>query len=241
VAVAAAAHGLDVLQPDRLNDALPEIAGLAPTTIVVCAYGALVREPLLSGYEILNVHPSLLPRWRGAAPIERALMAGDAETGVTIMRLTAGLDTGPIGIQRAEAIRPDDTYGTLAPRLAALGAELLLDALAGSPAYVEQPEDGVTYAEKITPADRILDPARSPTELERRVRALDPHIGARVGELRVLRARTTDDATPEPGELAAHDGRLLLGAAGGALELLGVQPPGGRPMEAAAYLRGHAV
>ncbi len=189
---------------------------------------------------MLNVHPSLLPRWRGAAPIERALMAGDPETGVSILRLTAGLDSGPICAIRAEPIRPQDTYGTLAPRLAELGAQLLLESLDGPAEFVPQTEDGLTYAEKIGPGDRRLDPARPPEELERIVRALDPHIGARIGELRVVAARPTDDAVP-PGELHARSGRLLFGAAGGALELLRVQPPGGRPMEAADYLRGHAV
>jgi methionyl-tRNA formyltransferase len=243
--VAAAQLGIDLLQPAELNDALEPVAAIAPTAVCVCAYGALVREPLLSAYEMLNVHPSLLPRWRGAAPIERALMAGDPETGVSILRLTAELDSGPICAQEAEAIEPDDTYGTLAPRLAAIGARLLVASLDDAPAFAPQAADGVTYAEKITPADRILDPARPPEELERVVRALDPHIGARIGDLRVIEARVVppDDGTrPLPaGELAGADRRLLLGTEQGALELLRVQPPGGRPMGAADYLRGHAV
>jgi methionyl-tRNA formyltransferase len=233
-----------------LNDALDRIAAIAPSAVLVCAYGALVREPLLSDYEILNVHPSLVPRWRGAAPIERALMAGDAQTGVSIIRLTAELDSGPIYVQAAEPIAPEDTYGTLAPRLARLGGRLLLETLEDPPPLTPQPEDGITYAEKIAPTDRMLDPARTPAELARVVRALDPHIGARIGELRVLAARPAPDPDPaaedpgdppRPGTLAAHHGRLVLGAAGGALELLRVQPAGGRPMEAADYLRGHAV
>ncbi len=240
VAVAAAELGIPLLQPAQLNDALEEVAAAAPTAVCVCAYGALVREPLLSAHQMLNVHPSLLPRWRGAAPIERALMAGDPETGVSILRLTAGLDSGPICARRAEPIRPEDTYGTLAPRLAELGAELLLDSLDGPAEFVPQTEDGLTYAEKIGPDDRLLDPARPPEELERIVRALDPHVGARVGELRVIAARPTDEAVPA-GELAVRAGRLLYGTTGGALELRRVQPPGGRPMEAADYLRGHAV
>jgi methionyl-tRNA formyltransferase len=247
VAVAAAELGIEVLAPEQLNDVLDRLVALAPTGVVVCAYGALVREPFLSAYEILNVHPSILPRWRGAAPIERAMMAGDERTGVSIIRLTAGLDSGPVCAQVSETITRQDTYGTLAPRLAALGAEILLASLSGSPEFVEQPEDGVTYAEKITPADRDLDPIREPAELERVVRALHPHIGARIGDLRVLDARVappdlTDPAGhPPAGQLAGAGGRLVYGAAGGALELLRVQPPGGRPMEAADYLRGHAV
>jgi methionyl-tRNA formyltransferase len=234
-----------VLQPNALGDALPRSDALAPDGVIVCAYGALVREPLLSAYEILNVHPSLLPRWRGAAPIERALMAGDPETGVSIIRLTAGLDSGPICAVEALPIAPGDTYGTLAPRLAELGARLLLDSLDGPRTFTEQTDDGLTYAEKIGPEDRTLDPARTPAELARVVRALDPHIGARIGDLRVISAVPADPpeaaGAPDPGELAAHGGRLVYGAAGGGLELLRVQPPGGRPMAAADYLRGHAV
>ena len=131
---------------------------------------------------MLNVHPSLLPRWRGAAPIERALMAGDTVTGVTIFQITAGLDSGPIALLRHEPIRPDDTAGTLAARLAPLGAHLLVEALdgheAGALELTEQPEEGVTYADKIDPAERRLDPGRPAEELERVVRALTPAIGA---------------------------------------------------------------
>ena len=212
---------------------------------MICAYGALIKEPLLSAYEMLNVHPSLLPRWRGAAPIERAIEAGDEETGVTIMRPTAELDAGPVCLQRAESIAPDDDYGSLAPRLAALGGELLVEALDTQPPFREQPDQGVTYAEKIEPADRRLDPARPADELERRVRALTPHIGAyvelddgeRLGVRRAALAPAADDVPPGALERARR-ARLLYGAAQGALELLEVQPPGKRPMDAAAWLRG---
>ena len=146
----------------------------------MCAFGALIKEPLLTDFEILNVHPSLLPRWRGAAPVERAIMAGDEQTGVAIMRLTAGLDSGPVCLMQAEPIEPDDDYGTLAARLEGLGATLLVRALDERPPFVEQSEEGVTYAEKITAADRTLDPA-APAEVNVRiVRALHPHIGARL-------------------------------------------------------------
>lgn len=259
VARAAAELGLDLLQPERLGDAADEIAGVQPAIVCVCAYGALVREPLLSTYEILNVHPSLLPRWRGAAPIERAIIAGDTQTGVSIIRLTAGLDSGPIAVQEAEPIAPDDTYGTLSARLAELGSRLLIGVLDGPRTYVEQTDDGLTYAEKITPADRVLDPARPAAELARIVRALDPHIGSRIdvpilaGGLGVQAAGVVaagrGSGTAEPsrvdapaeGELAVRDGRLLYGTSDGALELLRVQPPGGRGMTAADYLRGHAL
>jgi methionyl-tRNA formyltransferase len=242
---AARALGFELIQPESVNseEARERIAAAAPEAVCICAFGALIKEPLLSDYEMLNVHPSLLPRWRGAAPIERAIEAGDEETGVTIMRPTAELDAGPIYLQRGERIAPDDDYGSLSPRLAELGGELLVEALDRRPEPAEQGNEGVTYAEKIEAADRRLDPARPADELERRVRALTPHIGAWVGllggeRLGVRRAVAVGDGPP-PGELAAMDGRLLFGTAAGALDLLEVHPPGKRPMEAAAYLRGH--
>jgi methionyl-tRNA formyltransferase len=246
VAQAARGLGIDLAQPESVNsqDGRERIAGHQPGLVVVCAFGALIKDPLLSEHMMLNVHPSLLPRWRGAAPVERAIMAGDPETGVSIMRVTAGLDSGPVALREAEPIHEDDTYGTLAPRLAAQGGELLVRALDGWPLpLTEQDDNAATYAEKIEAADRILDPGRAPDELERVVRALHPHIGARVAlpgdeALRVHEAAPAP-AGPAPGELAASDGRLLWGCAGGALELRVVQPAGGRPMDAAAYLRGH--
>jgi methionyl-tRNA formyltransferase len=242
VAEAARALGLELDQPESVNEeqARARIAAARPDELVVCAYGALIKEPLLSEQPLLNVHPSLLPRWRGAAPVERAIMEGDEETGVSIMRLTAGWDSGPVCLTGSEPIAPDDTYGTLAVRLQTLGADLLLRALDERPDFVEQPEDGVTYAEKIGPGDRTLDPAAPPEVNERVVRALSPHIGARVALpdgsfLGVLRAAVREPGSAGP--LHAAEGRLALGG----LELLEVQPAGGRAMEAAAYLRGHGL
>jgi methionyl-tRNA formyltransferase len=277
VATAARALGIALEQPQNVNEprARALIAGALATspidasddgeqpsvshrTIVVCAFGALIKEPLLSEHELLNVHPSLLPRWRGAAPVERAIMAGDAQSGVSIMRLTAELDSGPVCLAGVEPIRADDTYGSLAARLEQLGGELLVRAMDERPPFVEQSQEGITYAEKLAPADRLLDPALPAVELERVVRALYPHIGARTvladeTLLGVQRAalleeqdpayvRTLPDGdSPEQRDLgpSVRDGRLLLDCTPGVLELLVVQPPGGRAMEAAAYLRGH--
>ena len=249
VAVTARALGISVDQPEDVNDAAARarIASFAPDAVCVCAFGALVKEPLLSDYAMLNVHPSLLPRWRGAAPIERAIMAGDAETGVAIMRVTAGLDSGPVCLLEREPINGEDTFGSLAKRLERVGGDLLVRALDEQPAWVEQDEASVTYAEKIGPEDRRLDPSRPAAELERIVRALTPHVGARLelpdgSVLGVAGARVVPAPTAVPaGALAEAEGRLLLGCGDGVLELTSVQPPGGRAMDGGAYLRGHGL
>jgi methionyl-tRNA formyltransferase len=248
-AVAARELGIEVLQPQSVNDdeARAAIASARPEAVCVCAFGGLLREPLLSEHLTLNVHPSLLPRWRGAAPVERAIMAGDVETGVSIMRVVEALDAGPVCARRAEPIHRDDTYGALAPRLQRIAGDLLVEALDDRPPFADQDEAHVTYAEKIGPAERVLDPARTPAELERVVRALTPHIGARIDRdgaeplgvcAATIRADVRDVA---PGALATRDGTLLFGAAGGALELREVKPAGGRAMPAGAFLRGHAL
>ncbi len=206
--------GIPVTQPARLDETV-ELEG---DTVVVCAYGLLIPNALLERALWLNVHPSLLPRWRGAAPVERALMAGDEETGVTIHRTVEALDAGPVAAERAFAIAPDDDAGAVYAHAAEVGAELLRDVLARpEPTFVPQPEEGVTYAEKIRVEDRELDPAAPAQELVNRVRALSPHIGARLGDLIVWRARVGE---------------------GGAFEPVEVQPAGGRRMAHDAYLRG---
>jgi methionyl-tRNA formyltransferase len=247
VADSARSLGLPLAQPESVNE--PEVlaqildAG-AGAPAIVCAFGALIREPLLSGVELLNVHPSLLPRWRGAAPVERAIMAGDAESGVCIMHVTAGLDEGPVALLAREPISAQDTYGTLAARLERAAAGLLVTALLDGPLeFRPQAEQGATYAEKITAADRLLDAAQRAVVLERQVRALTPHIGARAqlagGELLGVAQAQIVDGAPGPG-VQIVDGRVLFGCSDGALELLRVRPPGGREMSGADYARGRA-
>jgi methionyl-tRNA formyltransferase len=247
VADAARLLGLELYQPESVNseEALERVGLARPDSVCICAFGALIKDPLLSAYPMLNVHPSLLPRWRGAAPIERAIEAGDAETGVTIMRPVAELDAGPICLQRPLAIAPDDDYGSLGRRLAELGGELLVETLDDSPECHEQPSEGVTIAPKIEPEDRRLDPELSAAQLARRVQALTPHVGTYIelpdGERLGVRRAAAATGGAGPGEVSVQDGRLLYGTTDGALELLEVQPAGGRAMDAAAYLRGHAA
>jgi methionyl-tRNA formyltransferase len=253
VARAARELGLALAQPERVNEpaSVDEVAAAEPSVVVVCAFGAIIGEPLLSAHEVLNVHPSLLPRWRGAAPVERAIMAGDAHTGVSIMRVTAGLDAGPVCAAAAEPIRDEDTYGTLASRLSARGGELLVEVLNRRARgeeldFSEQDDADATYAEKISAEDRVLDPLLPAAEVERVVRALEPHIGARAAipdgtMLGVHRAAIAADAGGARPGVLARDGRLLFACSPGEVELLRVTPPGGREMDGAAYLRGHGL
>ena len=243
VAEAAGALGLPLAQPDSVNSdaARAQIAAARPDEVVICAFGALIREPLLSKHPMLNVHPSLLPRWRGAAPIERAIEAGDERTGVCIMRPVAEMDAGPVCLAAEVPIHPDDDYGSLSRRLAELGGELLVRALDERPECREQPAEGITEAPKIGAEDRRLEPDGDPEALARRVRALHPHVGAWIelpnGERLGVRRAAARDEGAAPGVIVSRDGRLLYGR----LELLEVQPAGGRPMEAAAWLRGQGA
>ncbi len=250
-AEAARELGIELLQAEDVNDeaARERIAAARPRAVVVCAFGQLIREPLLSQHPMLNVHPSLLPRWRGAAPIERAIMAGDARTGVCVMKLTAGLDSGPVALTAETPIGADTEFEALSSTLAGLGGELLVRALeleaAGKLELTEQDEAEATYAEKIEADDRRLDPARPAVELAAVVRALTPHIGAYLetadGErLGVRRARAVD-VSVRTGAVKSEWGALLVGCCRGALRLEVVQPPGGKPMPVDAYLRGHPL
>jgi methionyl-tRNA formyltransferase len=250
-AAAAAELGIELLQATNVNEGavLERIRAANPTAAVVCAFGQLIREPLLSELPILNVHPSLLPRWRGAAPIERAIMACDSRTGVCVMRLTEGLDSGPVALRTEVPLSPDEDYEALSAKLATLGGDLLVRGLellaAGEIEFEQQDEGQATYAEKIDPAERRLDPSRPASELAATVRALTPHIGAYLeiagGErLGVRRARAVD-VSVRTGNVKSEWGALLVGCCRGALRLEVVQPPGGKPMAVDAYLRGHSL
>ena len=247
----AAELGIELLQAENVNDeaARERIAAAAPRAVIVCAFGQLIREPLLSQYPMLNVHPSLLPRWRGAAPIERAIMAGDARTGVCVMKLTEGLDSGPVALRSEVPIGADADFEALSATLAGLGGELLVRALnlqaEEALVFEEQDEAGVTYAEKIDSAERRLDPGRPATELAATVRALTPHVGAYLesadGERLGIRRARAVDVSVKTGAVKSEWGALLVGCCRGALRLEVVQPPGGKPMPVDAYLRGHTL
>ncbi len=243
--------GIELLQAEDVNDeaTVERIRSTSPEAVAVCAFGQLIREPLLSEWPLFNVHPSLLPRWRGAAPIERAIMAGDERTGVSVMQVTAGLDSGPVALLEEIRIGPEDDFESLSAKLATLGGEMLVGAFdrqeEGTLEFGEQEEDEATYAEKIEADERRLDPSRPAIELARKVRALTPHVGAYL-ELRekeplgVRRARAVE-VSVRKGEIRAEWGALLLGCGRGALRMEVVQPAGGKPMAADAYLRGHPV
>lgn len=207
--------GIPVLQPERPEPGLE----LGADTVIVAAYGLLIPESVLEERLWLNVHPSLLPRWRGAAPVERMLMAGDVETGVTIHRTVKELDAGPIAAQRAFPVGVQDDAGSIYERSAALAVELL-DSVLPDPEFTPQEDEGATYADKITAADRELDWTRPPEELLNRIRALSPHIGARG----VVQGRP----------VTVWKARV----AGNRLELLEVQPDGKRRMTYEEFLRG---
>ena len=247
-AVQAAAErlGLPVLGPASLRRdqaAQAQFASLGLDAAVVAAYGLLLPPPMLEapGRGCLNIHASLLPRWRGAAPIQAAILAGDAESGVTIMQMDAGLDTGPMLLQESVPLDGRSTAAWLHDRLAELGARLVVRALAEEPAAQAQPSEG-TYAPKLTRESGRLEWRRSAVELDRQVRALNPWPGTWTtleGEfLKVI------EAVPEPGAGAAGevlDAGLLVACGEGALRLLRVQRPGRSPLPASALLRGRPV
>jgi methionyl-tRNA formyltransferase len=246
----ALARRLPLEQPATLKDnaALAPLRAARPEALVVAAYGLILPQAALDVAPLgaLNIHASLLPRWRGAAPVQRALLAGDRETGITIMKMDAGLDTGPMMAQRGIAIAEDDDAQTLHDRLAALGAEMIVAALAelaaGGGKFVAQPAEGATYAHKLAKREAQLDWRRPCTELERQVRALRPAPGAQCalrGEvLKIWRARCSD-ARGEPGTvLGAGPEGVLIGCGSGALNVTELQRAGGKRLTVADFLHG---
>jgi methionyl-tRNA formyltransferase len=250
---AAERRGVPVLQPTTLKDEAVQarLTALAPDALVVVAYGLILPQAVLDIPRLgaLNVHASLLPRWRGAAPIQRALLAGDRETGVCIMQMAAGLDTGPVLLSEAVPIAPDETAGTLHDKLAPLGARLLvaaLDGLArGTLRPTPQAAEGVTYAAKIEKHESRIDWTRPAVEIERRVRAFDPAPGAaariRGAEVKIWRAALVA-ARGAPGEVVGvgPDG-IVVACGEAALRLEALQRAGGKRLAAAAFQRGFPV
>jgi methionyl-tRNA formyltransferase len=248
---AALAAGIAVEQPQTLRDAgaRARLAALAPDLLVVVAYGLILPRAVLAIPRLgaWNVHASLLPRWRGAAPIQRAILAGDTQTGVCLMQMEAGLDTGPVLLQRSAPIAPDDTGGTLHDRLAALGGDVLAEGLArvagGSlPAPVEQASTGVTYAHKLDKAEARLDWHESAQVLARKVRAFDPWPVAEAlvdGErLRLWDAEAVDApaAAPPGSVVASHVEAVDFATGEGVLRVRALQREGGRRIRARDWL-----
>ena len=242
--------GLPVFQPARLSrpEAIEQLRDWQPDLIVVAAYGQILKPQVLQlpPYGCLNVHASLLPRWRGAAPVAYAIWHGDKETGVTIMLMDEGLDTGPILSQRKEPIHPDDTAATLGERLAHLGATLLVETiplyLAGEIRPQPQDEGKATYAPRLKREDGLLDFTRPAEELARQVRAFDPWPGTftwwKGKRLKVLKARAVDLDSPGPGVPLVVEGHPAVGTGRGVLLLEWVRPEGRKAIEGPAFLRG---
>jgi methionyl-tRNA formyltransferase len=253
----AQAHGIEVRQPQKISGEEEILRGDAPDAMIVIAYGLLLPPSILAipRHGCLNVHASLLPRWRGAAPIPRAIEAGDAETGVCIMQMEAGLDTGPVLLSAPVEIAPEDTGGTLHDKLAALGARLIVTALEtvsrGAAQATPQPAEGVTYAHKIDKAEARIDWTRSAVEIERQIRAFNPFPGAlarlRGDDIKVWRARTASTSpvpagSGSPGAILRVDDEGIEVACGvGTLRLTELQRAGGKRLSADAFLRGCAV
>lgn len=245
-------HGLPIYQPASLRDesAIASLHALQADLLVVAAYGQILPRAVLEAPRLgaINVHASLLPRWRGAAPIQRALMAGDRETGITIMRMVERLDAGPILLARGTPVRPDDTGGSLHDRLADLGASCLLETLhlfaAGTPPAVDQEEALVTYARKLERSDREIDWQRPAHDLERQIRALNPAplATALLGTIQAnILSATAAPALPDasPGQLALDGDRLRVATGAGALEILSLQPAGKKLMQAREFINGY--
>lgn len=248
VKVEAERLGLDVATPESADDLSDVLRTVGPLDLaVVVAYGRILRPTALGipAQGMLNLHFSLLPRWRGAAPVSRAIMAGDPMTGVTIFRLDEGLDTGPVLTAQAIDIELEETAGALTSRLANLGGRLMAEVvpgyLAGEIDLVAQSDEGMTYAGKIEPGERVIDVSGNLRDEVNRVRALSPTPGATLaidGEThQVLEARPASHA-PTPGTWIGESGFPVAGLASGGMELVSILPPGKKPMDGASWLRG---
>jgi methionyl-tRNA formyltransferase len=247
-------HAAPVFQPERLRDPashepIRSAVANGAEIMIVAAYGLILPQAVLDILPrgCLNIHASLLPRWRGAAPIQRAVEAGDAETGVTIMKMEAGLDTGPMLLSAATPIADDDTAGTVHDRLAVLGARLIVAALGRIDGLtpLPQPANGVTYAAKIARSEAALDWRRTAADIDRRVRAFNPFPGA-VAEfqgtpIKVWRTWPTG-GEGAPGTVLAADAQgIAVATGGGVLRLTELQRPGGKRLAAADFLRGCVI
>jgi len=243
-------RGIRVLQPATLKEAKlrDELAGYRPDAIVTAAFGLIIPQAILDipPQGSINIHASLLPRWRGAAPVQRALLAGDRVTGISIMQMDAGLDTGPVLLQSQIPISDEDTAGTLTGRLAGLGGDLVartLDALeAGSLRGVPQPDQGVSYAPKVDKREARLDWREDPQAVHRRVRAFNPAPGARARvrgvELKIWSCTPVEGNGPAGAVLDASPEGVRVACGSGALRLTELQRPGGKRLRAADFLRG---
>jgi methionyl-tRNA formyltransferase len=248
VKTTATSLGLDVAQPESGSDLLDSLEKHAPFDVaVVVAYGRILSREALAvpTHGMLNVHFSLLPRWRGAAPVNRAIIAGDPMTGVTIIRLDEGLDTGPVLTAQAVDIARGEDAGSLTARLAELGARLLVDNLTpyleGTLTPVAQTDDGATYAKKLETVDRPLSLDDAPDEFVRHVRGLAPEPAATLivdGESHKILAAEPVDAAVDPGKWELIDGWPVVGLAGGAVRISRLQPPGKKAMSADDWARG---
>lgn len=244
--------GLPLRQPERISEVRDEIA--ACDALVVAAYGQILHPDTLYAARLgaWNVHASLLPRYRGAAPIERAIMAGEQKSGVTIIRMDEGLDTGDVALRRELEIPPDMTGGELAERLARLGSEAIVEVLdllqKGELQLTPQDHSQATYAARLTPEDLAVDWRLPATRVHDHIRALAPHIGARAfhpryrGPVKLYRSRLPDDPPLlSTGEIQTRNGRIFVGCGRGAVELLKLQLPGKRTLPAADLLRGNPL
>ena len=242
--------GIPVIQPEKLwaPEAMVQLHTWAPDLIVVAAFGQILRQDVLSlpRFGCINLHGSILPRWRGAAPIQAAILAGDTETGITIMKMDQGVDTGPLLSQRYIPITANDTAGTLFEKLATTGVDLLLETLPPylSGSLLPRPQEGAgaSYAPMLRKEDGLLDFNQTAIALERRVRAFSPWPGTffywKGTPLKVLRARLSSEKSPAPGTRLTVDGHPAIGTGGGILILEEVQPAGKKPMSGKAFLTG---